>query len=90
VAAFIGSPAMNLVEATVGDGELRFGEHVLPLPPASPLRGIRFIACLDGRRAPGAGGRATLAVDHHELHFFDPATGDVLDARPEPAPAPSG
>ena len=167
VAAFIGSPAMNLVEATVGDGELRFGEHVLPLPPASPLRAMRrtvilgvrptafalegrgaepdwpridvsveqveelgdetralfavdaprvqadavraaadagedeerlladdrrarFIACLDGRRAPGAGARATLAVDHHELHFFDPATGDVLDARPEPAPAPSG
>jgi ABC-type glycerol-3-phosphate transport system substrate-binding protein len=24
------------------------------------------------------------------LIFFDPATGDVLDARPEPAPAPSG
>src|SRR5438477_7723611 len=32
VAAFIGSPAMNLVEAEVADGELRFGGHTIPLP----------------------------------------------------------
>jgi multiple sugar transport system ATP-binding protein len=51
-------------------------------------RRARLVACLDGRRAPRAGRRTTLAVDHHELHFFDPATGDVLDARP--ALAPSG
>src|SRR5437763_4018482 len=31
VAGFIGSPAMNLVEATVGRGEVRFGPHTLPV-----------------------------------------------------------
>ena len=39
VAAFIGSPAMNLVEATVADGEARFGACRVPLAPGSPLRG---------------------------------------------------
>jgi multiple sugar transport system ATP-binding protein len=32
VAAFIGSPAMNLVEADVAAGELRFGGYSIPLP----------------------------------------------------------
>jgi multiple sugar transport system ATP-binding protein len=32
VAAFIGSPPMNLVEATIGDGTVRFGGFTLPLP----------------------------------------------------------
>jgi multiple sugar transport system ATP-binding protein len=31
VAGFIGSPAMNLVEATVGEGEVTFGPHRLPV-----------------------------------------------------------
>ena len=39
VAAFIGSPAMNLVEAVVEDGEARFGSCRVPLAPGSPLRG---------------------------------------------------
>jgi multiple sugar transport system ATP-binding protein len=38
VAAFIGSPAMNLVEATVENGEARFGTCAIPLPDGSPLR----------------------------------------------------
>jgi multiple sugar transport system ATP-binding protein len=37
VAGFIGSPAMNLVEAVVVDDELRFGSHRLPLPPGAGL-----------------------------------------------------
>jgi multiple sugar transport system ATP-binding protein len=41
VAAFIGSPAMNLVEAEVEDDEVAFGGHRLALPAASPLRGRR-------------------------------------------------
>jgi multiple sugar transport system ATP-binding protein len=32
VAAFIGSPSMNLIEADVSDGRLHFGGHELPLP----------------------------------------------------------
>jgi multiple sugar transport system ATP-binding protein len=39
VAAFIGSPAMNLVEAVVEDGEARFGSCRVPLAPGSRLRG---------------------------------------------------
>ncbi len=32
VAAFIGSPSMNLVEADISDGRVRFGGYDLPLP----------------------------------------------------------
>jgi multiple sugar transport system ATP-binding protein len=39
VAAFIGSPAMNLVEATVEDGEARFGACRVALPAGSSVRG---------------------------------------------------
>jgi multiple sugar transport system ATP-binding protein len=39
VAAFIGSPSMNLVEATVANGAVRFGSWSVPLPPGSPLAG---------------------------------------------------
>jgi multiple sugar transport system ATP-binding protein len=34
VAAFIGSPSMNLVEAIAEGGWVRFGEHAVPLDPA--------------------------------------------------------
>ncbi|MBX5473690.1 MAG: sn-glycerol-3-phosphate ABC transporter ATP-binding protein UgpC [Thermoleophilia bacterium] len=46
VAAFIGSPAMNLVEAEIEDGALAFGGFRIPLPrEVSPPRG-RVIAGL--------------------------------------------
>jgi len=35
VAAFIGSPTLNLVEATRVDGNLEFGSHTLPIGPRS-------------------------------------------------------
>jgi multiple sugar transport system ATP-binding protein len=47
VAAFIGSPAMNLVEAEIADSELRFGGYAIPLRAAgasiagSVIAGIR-------------------------------------------------
>jgi len=47
VAAFIGSPAMNLVEAEIAEGELRFGGYAIPLraagasPAGSVIAGIR-------------------------------------------------
>jgi multiple sugar transport system ATP-binding protein len=37
VAAFIGSPPMNLVEAQVGDAEVSFGGYRLPLPRQTDL-----------------------------------------------------
>ncbi len=39
VAAFIGSPAMNLVRAEVGDGQVRFAGYELALPAGSPMAG---------------------------------------------------
>src|ERR1700754_3695740 len=60
VAAFLGSPAMNLVEADVRDGGVAFGGHALPLGGDSPLRGLARRAivgvrpsafALDGPRA---------------------------------------
>jgi multiple sugar transport system ATP-binding protein len=38
VAAFIGSPAMNLVEADLDGNVLRFGDHAVPLPPVGAPR----------------------------------------------------
>src|SRR5579884_2787675 len=46
VAAFIGSPAMNLVEAEVSDARLRFGGFAIPLPAADPPPAGRVIVGL--------------------------------------------
>jgi multiple sugar transport system ATP-binding protein len=46
VAAFIGSPAMNLVEAEIADGELRFGGYAIPLPASGTPPAGRVIAGL--------------------------------------------
>jgi multiple sugar transport system ATP-binding protein len=56
VAAFIGSPAMNLVEATVEGGEARFGACALALPDDSPLRA-------------GAGRPIVLGIRPHDLQL---------------------
>jgi multiple sugar transport system ATP-binding protein len=40
VAAFIGSPAMNLVDAQVDGDNVRFAGFSLPLPESSPLAGL--------------------------------------------------
>jgi multiple sugar transport system ATP-binding protein len=46
VAAFIGSPAMNIVEADIAGGELRFGGYAIPLRPAGAALAGRVIAGL--------------------------------------------
>jgi multiple sugar transport system ATP-binding protein len=54
VASFIGSPSMNLVEAELVDGRLRFGDHALPLadtvrlPQRRVILGIRPTDFEDG------------------------------------------
>ena len=40
VAAFIGSPSMNLVDAEVADGSVRFGSYNLALPAGSPMANV--------------------------------------------------
>jgi multiple sugar transport system ATP-binding protein len=60
VAAFIGTPSMNLVDATIEDGEIAFGQFRVPLdplrrPPPGPRRvvlGVRPEAFEDGALAP--------------------------------------
>ena len=70
VAAFIGSPSMNLVDATIEDGAVRFGEHVVALgqqrPSASTGRvvlGIRPEAFEDAAFAPAELPRLRVHVD---------------------------
>ncbi len=58
VAAFIGSPAMNLVEATVADGTVEFGGFRIPLA-AGDLPGGAAVAC--DRRDTAGGLRGCLA-----------------------------
>jgi ABC-type sugar transport system ATPase subunit len=61
VAAFIGSPEMNLVEAELAQGPLvRVGEAVLPLP-------------VQGFRLPVPGGRITLGIRPEHLAIADAA-----------------
>jgi multiple sugar transport system ATP-binding protein len=43
VAAFIGSPSMNLVEADVGDGVVRFADYELPLSAGQDVPSGRLI-----------------------------------------------
>jgi len=43
VAAFIGSPSMNLVEADIVDGNIRFAGYELPLPPEAHVSARRVI-----------------------------------------------
>jgi multiple sugar transport system ATP-binding protein len=65
VAGFIGSPAMNLVEATVEGGIARFADYAIPLeagtrpPDGEVILGIRPEDFEDAARAPG---RPTIEV----------------------------
>jgi multiple sugar transport system ATP-binding protein len=69
VGAFIGSPAMNLVEAEAGDGQLRFGGYTIPLQasPAPPtgrvIAGIRPEAFEDGAFADASLPRIDVTVE---------------------------
>ena len=158
VAAFIGSPTMNLVSAHCDGGRVAFAGHSLPLvgdfagshgevvlglrpgsfelagpwtdpdlprmeveaeivealgdealvsfrvdAPAVEVEevqtdegrlladdpGTRFVARVRGRVDVVTGERLTLAVDHRELHLFDPESGQALrDAASPTAPRP--
>jgi multiple sugar transport system ATP-binding protein len=71
VAAFMGSPSMNLVEARVGGDEVTFAGFSLPLRPGSPLAGeerkvvlgIRPTDFKHGADEPGALPRITIRAD---------------------------
>jgi multiple sugar transport system ATP-binding protein len=68
VAAFIGSPSMNLAEAAAGGGRVRFAGFDLPLPPGAKLDterlvvGIRPTDFLDPDAAPADLPRITVTA----------------------------
>jgi multiple sugar transport system ATP-binding protein len=62
VAAFIGSPAMNLVEATMEEDEVAFGQFRVPLHPARRPASTQLRRVVLGIR-PEAFGEAELASD---------------------------
>ena len=85
VAAFIGSPSMNLVEATVERESVRFGQFTVPLDPQPPtgdgggrvVLGVRPEAFEDGATASPALPRLSVQVDvleelGAETHVFFP------------------
>ncbi len=89
VAAFIGSPAMNFVEAELVDGEARFAGHAIALPADSPLRdasrrvilGIRPGAfAFDGPRADPSWPVIDVPIDLVEHLGEEAHTSFVLDA----------
>jgi len=70
VAAFIGSPSMNLVEAGLQDGSVRFGPYSLPMPPGRDLSSLR-------------GGSVILGIRPHDLEDVDVRPSDLpcIEAR---------
>jgi len=96
VAAFIGSPAMNLVDATVDGDEVTFGQFRVPLPPGIRpagagriVLGVRPESFEDAAYAPGL---PTIDVavevvedlgsDAHVFFHVDaaPITAEILEA----------
>jgi multiple sugar transport system ATP-binding protein len=71
VAAFMGSPSMNVVEADVSDGRVSFAGLTLPLPEGSPLAGVAR--------------RVILGIRPTDLRLPDDAPADLprLAARPD-------
>ena len=93
IAAFIGSPAMNLVEATVEDGGVRFGGHRIPLAEVPGLDrvvlGIRPETFEDAAFAPGLPTvhvrvevLEELGSDAHVFFHVDaaPITAEILES----------
>ena len=62
VAAFIGSPAMNLVEAEVAGATLSFGEYTIPLPADGAAPQGRVIIGLTAGGLRGCGLRRPIAA----------------------------
>ena len=70
VAAFIGSPSMNLVDARIEDGSVRFADITMALPESSPLAGLERDVILGIR--PTSFEHAS-AADHDVPPSADPA-----------------
>jgi multiple sugar transport system ATP-binding protein len=81
VAAFIGSPAMNLYEASVtADGtSVRIGSQELPLSAGClTAHSGEGVARVDPTTGVTAGEPITFAVNASGLQFFDPDTEQAI------------
>ena len=105
VAAFIGAPAMNLVEAAVEGAVARFGQYALPLDPACRpqgdgpvILGIRPEAFADVGGAPGELPTIDvslevveeLGADTHVCFWVDAGRPDVESGEDDPDEAALG
>jgi multiple sugar transport system ATP-binding protein len=99
VAAFLGTPRMNLVEATVerGDGRpsVRFGAHRLPLADVDGIAdgrpviaGIRPEHLRPRRSGDDASGTMTITVDRHDRLGGDGLLRFAVEAPPPTAGDP--
>ena len=88
VGAFIGSPAMNLVEAQLEGETVRFGTTELRLPGAGAagdrevvlgLRPTSFVVAGPGCDPSWARLEVELVIDPSQLHLFDRDTGEALE-----------
>jgi multiple sugar transport system ATP-binding protein len=87
VAAFIGSPAMNLYEASIGEGarSVKIGSQEIELPPAVPVArpalagyaGKAVVVGLRPEHLPAAGTGATGPLLHGEIDLVE-ALGSEL------------
>jgi multiple sugar transport system ATP-binding protein len=90
VAGFIGSPAMNLLPATVGDGRVRIGDHEIPVDRSIAARAAQAVTVgvrpeawrvlADGEPG-GLGVEATIVEDVGADAYIYGTT--VLDGRTE-------
>jgi multiple sugar transport system ATP-binding protein len=101
VAAFIGSPTMNLVEADVEENALVFGQFRVPLPERRPLRNSKVVLGIRPEYFEDAAfsqpGKPTLAIEPSvveelgsEVHALfpvqaPPVTAERLDVAPTEA-----
>jgi len=70
----VDAPAVQVEEVRTDEGRLLADDP-----------GTRFVARVRGRVAVRTGERLELAVDHRELHLFDPESGRALRGSPSPA-----
>jgi sn-glycerol 3-phosphate transport system ATP-binding protein len=104
VAGFIGSPAMNLLPATVADGQVQLGGHPVARPPEGQTNVVVGIRPEDLTVQPEGRSGIPVTVDFHEplgshvlvhallgdasVHVVDEPAGIVVQAGPDVRPAP--
>jgi len=96
VARFIGSPPMNLLNATAGDGRLRTAGGCLPAPGSSVAPGVVTVGVRPEHLRDARGGEPALAAElrvveslgHERLLVCDSGGEPLIVRRPAEGPLP--